>query len=112
MSGGVRPMDAFILESVRTPRARAKPGKGAFAGLHPQELLAQALKQLPARTGIDVADIDDVVVGCVAQIEQQGANIARNALLAAGWPIGVPGFSLNRFCGSGLQALSLGALGA
>ncbi|MFP2933703.1 acetyl-CoA C-acyltransferase, partial [Pyxidicoccus sp. 3LG] len=104
-------MEAFILDAVRTPRARARPGKGALSGLHPQELLAQTLKQLPLRTGIDVAEVDDVVVGCVSQIEEQGANVARQALLAAGWPISVPAFSLNRFCGSGLQALSLAAMG-
>ncbi len=104
-------MDAYILDAVRTPRARAKPGKGALSGLHPQELLAQTLRQLPARTGVALADIDDVVMGCVAQVEAQGANIARQAVLAAGWPIAVPAFSLNRFCGSGLQALSLAAMG-
>jgi acetyl-CoA C-acetyltransferase len=104
-------MDAYILDAVRTPRARAKPGKGALSGLHPQELLAQTLRQLPARMRMDVSDIDDVVIGCVAQVEAQGANIARQAVLAAGWPIAVPGFSLNRFCGSGLQALSLAAMG-
>jgi acetyl-CoA C-acetyltransferase len=104
-------MDAYILDAVRTPRARAKPGKGALSGVHPQELLAQTLQQLPARTRVDVSDIDDVVIGCVAQVEAQGANIARQAVLAAGWPIAVPAFSLNRFCGSGLQALSLAAMG-
>ncbi len=104
-------MDAFILDAVRTPRARAKPGKGALSGLHPQELLAQTLRQLARRTGVEVAELDDVVIGCVAQVEAQGANIARQALLAAGWPISVPGFSLNRFCGSGLQSLSLAAMG-
>lgn len=104
-------MDAFIVDAVRTPRARAKPGKGALSALHPQELLAQTLQQLPLRTGVDVADVDDVVIGCVAQVNEQGANIARNAVLAAGWPINVPGLSLNRFCGSGLQALALAAMG-
>ncbi|PTL84098.1 acetyl-CoA C-acyltransferase [Vitiosangium sp. GDMCC 1.1324] len=104
-------MDAFIVDAVRTPRARAKPGKGALSALHPQELLAQTLQQLPLRTGVDVTDVDDVVIGSVAQINEQGANIARNAVLAAGWPISVPGFSLNRFCGSGLQALAVAAMG-
>ncbi|WP_141323801.1 acetyl-CoA C-acyltransferase [Myxococcus sp. AB025B] len=104
-------MDAYILDAVRTPRARARPGKGALSGLHPQELLAQTLKQLPLRTGVDVSDVDDVVVGAVSQIEAQGANIARNAVLAAGWPLSIPGFSLNRFCGSGLQSMSVAAMG-
>ena len=104
-------MDAYILDAVRTPRARAKPGKGALSGLHPQELLAQTLKQLPQRTGVDLSDIDDVVIGCVAQLDEQGANVARQTVLAAGWPISIPAFSLNRFCGSGLQALSVAAMG-
>lgn len=104
-------MDAYIVDAVRTPRARAKPGKGALSGLHPQELLAQTLQQLPQRTGVDLTEVDDVVVGCVAQVEAQGANIARQALLAAGWPVSLPGLSLNRFCGSGLQAMSLAAMG-
>ena len=104
-------MDAYILDAVRTPRARAKPGKGALSGLHPQELLAQTLKQLAQRTGVDLSDIDDVVIGCVAQLDEQGANVARQTVLAAGWPISIPAFSLNRFCGSGLQALSVAAMG-
>jgi acetyl-CoA C-acetyltransferase len=103
--------DAYILDAVRTPRGRGKAGKGALSNLHPQELLAQALEGLAGRTGIDRAEVDDVVVGCVSQAGEQGANIARNAVLAAGWPIEVSAVSLNRFCGSGLQAVNFGALG-
>jgi len=104
-------MEAYILDAVRTPRGRGKAGKGALSHLHPQELLAQALNALADRTGIDRAEVDDVVAGCVSQAGEQGANIARNAVLAAGWPIEVTGVSLNRFCGSGLQAVNFGALG-
>jgi acetyl-CoA C-acetyltransferase len=104
-------MEAYILDAVRTPRGRGKAGKGALSNLHPQELLAQALNALADRTGIDRAEVDDVVAGCVSQAGEQGANIARNAVLAAGWPIEVTGVSLNRFCGSGLQAVNFGALG-
>jgi acetyl-CoA C-acetyltransferase len=103
--------DAYILDAVRTPRGRGKAGKGALSNLHPQELLAQALEGLAGRTGIDRSEVDDVVVGCVSQAGEQGANIARNAVLAAGWPIEVSAVSLNRFCGSGLQAVNFGALG-
>jgi acetyl-CoA C-acetyltransferase len=103
--------DAFILDAVRTPRGRGKAGKGALSNLHPQELLAQTLNALADRTGIDRAEVDDVVAGCVSQAGEQGANIARNAVLAAGWPIEVTAVSLNRFCGSGLQAVNFGALG-
>ena len=98
--------DAFILDAVRTPRGRGKAGKGALSDVHPQELLAQTLNRLAERTGIDPADVDDVIAGCVSQAGEQGANIARNAVLAAGWPIEVTGTTVNRFCGSGLQAIN------
>jgi acetyl-CoA C-acetyltransferase len=103
--------DAYILDAVRTPRGRGKAGKGALSHIHSQELLAQTLNALADRTGIDRAEVDDVVAGCVSQAGEQGANIARNAVLAAGWPIEVTAVSLNRFCGSGLQAVNFGALG-
>ncbi len=102
---------AYILDAVRTPRGRGKPGKGALSGIHPQELLAQTLNQLAERTGIDKRDVDDVVAGCVSQANDQGANITRNAVLAADWPIEVTGVTLNRFCGSGLQAVNFAAMG-
>jgi acetyl-CoA C-acetyltransferase len=103
--------DAYILDAVRTPRGRGKAGKGALSGIHSQELMAQVLNGLAERSGIDPAEVDDVVVGCVSQVGEQGANVARNAILAAGWPIEVTGVSLNRFCGSGLQAVSFAAMG-
>jgi acetyl-CoA C-acetyltransferase len=103
--------DAYILDAVRTPRGRGKAGKGALSHIHSQELLAQTLNALADRTGIDRAEVDDVVAGCVSQAGEQGANIARNAVLAASWPIEVTAVSLNRFCGSGLQAVNFGALG-
>lgn len=102
---------AFIVDAVRTPRGRGKAGKGALAGLHPQELLAQTLTALAGRTGIDPAQVEDVVAGCVSQVGEQGANIARNTVLAAGWPIEVTGISLNRCCGSGLQSVNVAAMG-
>src|SRR5436309_7645522 len=102
---------AYILDAVRTSRGRGKPGKGALTGIHPQELLAQTLNQLAERTGIDKHDVEDVVAGCVTQVHEQGADIARNAVLAAGWPDEVTGVALNRFCGSGLQAINFAAMG-
>ena len=102
---------AYILDAVRTSRGRGKPGKGALTGIHPQELLAQTLNQLAERTGIDKHDVEDVVAGCVTQVHEQGADIARNAVLAADWPIEVTGVALNRFCGSGLQAVNFAAMG-
>jgi acetyl-CoA C-acetyltransferase len=102
---------AYIIDAVRTPRGRGKIGKGALSGIHPQELLAQTLNQLAERTGIDKHHVDDVVMGCVTQANEQGADIARNAVLAADWPEEVTGVTLNRFCGSGLQAINFAAMG-
>ena len=103
--------EAWILDSVRTPRGRGKKDKGALSGIHPQELFAQTLEKLVERTGFERADVEDVVVGCVSQVSEQGANIARNAVLAAGWPEIVTGVTLNRFCGSGCQAVNFAAAG-
>ncbi len=102
---------AYVLDAVRTPRGRGKAGKGALSGTHPQELVAQVLKGLAARGKVAAADVDDVVLGCVSQAGEQGSNLARNAVLAAGWPQAVGGTTLNRFCGSGLQAVNFAAMG-
>src|SRR5512141_3080957 len=102
---------SYVIDAARTPRGRGKAGKGALSGIHPQELLVQVLRPLEKRSPIATRDVDDVIVGCVSQAGDQGANIARNTVLAAGWPIEVTGVSLNRFCGSGLQAVSFGAMG-
>ncbi len=102
---------AYVVDAIRTPRGRGKAGKGALSNIHPQELLAQALRRLGERTRVDLAAIDDVVVGCVSQAGEQGANLARNAVLAADWPREVTGTTLNRFCGSGLQAVNFAAMG-
>jgi acetyl-CoA C-acetyltransferase len=100
---------AYIIDAVRTPRGKGKPN-GALAGLHPQELMAQALNGL-RRTEFEVADVEDVIVGCVQQVGEQGSCIGRMAALVAGWPNEVTGVSLNRFCGSGLQAVNFAAAG-
>ena len=104
-------MDAFIIDGVRTPRGRGKKEVGALSGIHPQELMAQTLNHLADKTGLEKSDVDDVVVGCVSQAGEQGACIARNSVLSADWPIEVTGVTLNRFCGSGLQAVNFAALG-
>ena len=103
--------DVFILDAIRTPRGRGKAGKGALSGLHPQELLAQVLNHLSQRAGFNTDDVEDVVMGCVSEVNEQGANIARNAALAAGWPNTATGVTLNRFCGSGAQAFNFAAMG-
>jgi acetyl-CoA C-acetyltransferase len=103
-------MKAYVIDAVRTPRGRGKAGKGALSGVHPQELLATVLRALPGRTGFDARDVEDVIAGCVSQAGEQGANIARNAVLAAGWPIEVSATTVNRFCGSGQQAVNFAAM--
>ena len=102
---------SYVIDAVRTPRGRGKAGKGALSGVHPQELVARLLNRLQERGGFDPKRVDDVVLGIVSQVGEQGANLARNAVLAAGWPSEVPGVSLNRFCASGLQAIHFGAMG-
>jgi acetyl-CoA C-acetyltransferase len=98
--------DVFIYDALRTPRGRGKAGKGALSNHHPQELLAQTLNQMAARLGLDKALVEDVAIGCVTQVKEQGACIARNALIAAAWPDDVTGYTVNRFCGSGLEAIN------
>jgi acetyl-CoA C-acetyltransferase len=102
---------SYIIDAVRTPRGRGKAGKGALSGVHPQELFAQLLGALVRRNAVDPKRVDDVIVGVVSQANEQGANLARNAVLAASWPIEVTGTTVNRFCGSGLQAMNFGAMG-
>jgi acetyl-CoA C-acetyltransferase len=98
--------DVFIYDAVRTPRGRGKAGKGGLANIHPQELLAQTLNHMAERRSLDKNLVEDVAVGCVTQVKEQGACIARVALIAAQWPEDVTGFTINRFCGSGLEAVN------
>ncbi|HTR53848.1 MAG TPA: acetyl-CoA C-acetyltransferase [Kofleriaceae bacterium] len=98
--------DVFIFDAVRTPRGRGKAGKGGLANIHPQELLAQTLNHMAERKKLDKSLVDDLSVGCVTQVKEQGACIARLALIAAQWPEDVTGFTINRFCGSGLEAVN------
>lgn len=101
--------DAVIVEAIRTPVAIGKPERGALSGVHPVDLSAHVLRALVARTGIDPMAIDDVLWGCVSQVGEQSANIARNAVLAAGLPETVPGVTIDRQCGSSQQAASFAA---
>ncbi len=98
--------DVFIYDALRTPRGRGKAGKGGLANHHPQELLAQTLNHMAERKKLDKNLVDDVAVGCVTQVKEQGACIARVALIAAQWPEAVTGYTINRFCGSGLEAVN------
>jgi acetyl-CoA C-acetyltransferase len=102
--------EAWIVDGVRTPRGKGKP-TGALHGIHPQELLAQCLNALVERTGVDPASVDDVIVGNGNSAGDHDHCIGRQSVLAAGWPVETPGFTLNRFCGSGQTAVTLAAMG-
>ncbi|BBZ34018.1 thiolase family protein [Mycolicibacterium confluentis] len=107
---GFSDRDAVIVGAVRTPVGKGKPG-GALHGVLPADLLAHSLRELVARTGIDPAEVDDVIAGAVTQVGDQAVNIARNALLGAGFPESVPGTTVDRQCGSSQQAISFAAQG-
>ncbi|QDY79454.1 thiolase family protein [Streptomyces qinzhouensis] len=98
--------DAVIVEAVRTPVGKRA---GALSGIHPVDLSAHVLTAIAERTGLDPADLDDVVWGCVSQIGEQASNIGRYAVLAAGWPEEVPGVTVDRACGSSQQAVHFAA---
>ena len=100
--------DAVIVEAVRTPTGKRG---GGLAGVHSADLSAHVLQALVERTGIDPVLVDDVVWGCVSQIGEQTFDIARTAVLSAGWPESVPGTTVDRQCGSSQQALHFAAAG-
>jgi acetyl-CoA C-acetyltransferase len=102
--------EAWIIDGVRTPRGRGKSA-GALHGVHPQELLARMLNALVERTGVDPRDVEDVAVGNGIQWGDHGDCIGRLSVLAAGWPVEVPAVTLNRFCGSGQQAVTYASQG-
>ncbi|WP_234808670.1 acetyl-CoA C-acetyltransferase [Mycolicibacter terrae] len=95
---------------MRTPRGRGRPD-GALHGVHPQDLLGQCLTAAADRVGFDPTDVDDVIAGNGIMAGDHGDDIARLAVLLAGWPETVPGMTLNRFCGSGQQAITVAAAG-
>lgn len=98
--------EAYVFEAVRSPIGRRK---GGLAGVRPDELAAAVLRALVERAGVDPAEIEDVIMGCVTQLGEQGLNIARNAALVAGFPITVCGTTVNRMCGSSLTTINFAA---
>jgi acetyl-CoA acyltransferase len=100
--------EAVIVDVIRTPVGRGKPG-GILSGVHAVDLLAGVLDALVSRNDLDPALIDDVIAGCVSQIAEQSYNIARNAVLAAGFPETIPGTTIDRQCGSSQQAATFAA---
>src|SRR6195952_481551 len=99
---------AVIVDVVRTPLGKRN---GRLKDWHPVDLAAETLRALEQRNGLDPAMVDDVIMGCVMQVGEQAANIARNAILAAGWPESVPGTTVDRQCGSSQQAAHFAAQG-
>jgi len=99
---------AVIVDAIRTPLGRRN---GKLKDWHPVDLAGDTLAALQQRTGIDPGLIEDVVMGCVMQVGEQGFNVARNAVLAAGWPTSVPGTTIDRQCGSSQQAAHFAAQG-
>lgn len=100
--------DAYIFDAVRTPRGRGKPD-GALHEITPIQLATQSLAAIRERGKLDTALVDDVIMGCVTPVGEQGANVARVAALNAGFDESVAGFQINRFCASGLEAINLAA---
>jgi acetyl-CoA acyltransferase len=99
---------AVIVDAIRTPLGKRN---GKLKDWHPVDLAAETLRALVDRTGIDPAEIEDVIMGCVMQVGEQSVNIARNAVLAAGWPEDIPGTTVDRQCGSSQQAAHFAAQG-
>lgn len=101
------PTSAFIFDAVRTPRGKGK--NGSLHGVKPVELGATVLRALAARNQLDTSAVDDVVFGVVSAVGEQGADLARSSVLVADWAQRVSGLQVNRFCGSGLEAVNLAA---
>ena len=102
--------EAWIIDAVRSPRGKGKD-TGALHNVHPQRILAQVLNGLKDRIGFDTAEVDDVIMGCGAGSGDHSMDIARMSALDAGWALEAPGVTLNRFCGSGQQAVNFAAMG-
>lgn len=102
--------EAWIIDGARTARGKGRE-TGALHPVHPQELLGGVLRALAERTGLDPADVDDVVMGNGEHAGDHANDIARSAVLTAGWPVEVPGLTVNRFCGGAQQAVMQAAMG-
>ncbi|MBG6494658.1 acetyl-CoA C-acetyltransferase [Pseudomonas aeruginosa] len=101
--------DAFIYDAVRTPRGKGKKD-GALHSVKPVNLMAGLLRAVQRRNDLDTAQVDDIVLGCVTPVGDQGADIAKTAALVADWDEQVAGVQISRFCASGLEAVNLGAM--
>src|SRR5258706_2331764 len=101
--------DAYIVEAVRTPTGKSHPERGWYRDIHPNAMLAACYSELIARSGIEPAAVEDLVIGCTAPFGEQSRNIARNAWLQEGYPPEVPAVVLDRRCGSAQTAIEMGS---
>ncbi|WP_252271574.1 acetyl-CoA C-acetyltransferase [Pseudomonas subflava] len=101
--------EAYIFDAVRTPRGKGKKD-GALHSVKPVNLVAGLLRALQERNSLDTRQVDDIVLGCVTPVGDQGADIAKTAPMVADWDVSVSGVQLNRFCASGLEAVNMGAM--
>ena len=103
------PTHAYIFDAIRTPRGRGK-ASGSLHSVRPLDLLKTLFDEMRLRHDLDTSQVDDVLLGCVTPVKEQGGNIARTAPLYAGWDLDLPGAQLNRFCASGLEAVNMAAM--
>ncbi len=101
--------EAYIFDGIRTPRGRGK-ANGSLHDVKPIELLTTLFGELQSRNELDTSQIDDVVLGCVMPINDQGSDLPKIAAQYTGWDIDVPGMQINRFCASGLETVNLAAM--
>ncbi|WP_341781832.1 acetyl-CoA C-acetyltransferase [Ectopseudomonas mendocina] len=101
--------EAYIFDAVRTPRGKGKKD-GSLYSVKPVQLVAGLLSALHKRNDLDTSQVDDIVLGCVTPVGDQGADIAKTAAMVADWDVSVAGVQLNRFCASGLEAVNIGAM--
>ena len=101
--------EAWIIDAARTPRGIGKVGKGALADIHPQQLAASVLAAIAERNNLNTAEVDDIIWGTSSQRGKQGGDLGRMAALDAGYDIKASGVTLDRFCGSGITSVNLGA---
>lgn len=102
-------VDALIIDACRTPRGVGKAGKGALSGIHPQQLGSTVLRALADRTGINTADVDDIIWGTSSQRGQQSGDLGRMSALDAGYDVRASAVTLDRFCGSGITSVNMAA---
>ncbi len=101
--------EVVIVEAVRTPLGRGNQKNGDLRDVHPLKLAAHVLREVVGRPGVDPALVEDVVMGCVSQVGEQSINVARQAVLLAGFPVEVPATTVDRQCGSSQQAVHFAA---